>query len=369
MIADRAMGDPMMATGVRYARAVSLRSDAVRLAARAVLGASRRVHSGPLPINDRGEALDAHVAALIRLAAGRPPLSSLPTGRARAEMDGFMRMTDVPRVAIPRVTDRRIDGPHGAIPIRVYVPNERAQRQPMLVWFHGGGFVIGSLDGYDRVLRHLCRHAGVVVVSVDYRLSPEARFPVAFEDSLAAARWAFASAPSLGADPSRIALGGDSAGGNLAASVAIALRDEHRRDPRAPMPRMQLLVYPATDLRRQFASHRTLGEGYLLTRDMIAWFMERYLRSKDDERDPRASPLLAADHRDLPPAWITVAGFDPLRDEGEAYAEALRASGGRVEMRYEPSLIHGFFTMGGLIPRAAECVDAAARALAAGLAT
>lgn len=133
------------------------------------------------------------------------------------------------------------------------------------------------------------------------------------------------------------------------------------------MPRMQLLVYPATDLRRGSASHRALGHGYVLTSDLITWFMDRYLRSKADELDPRGSPLLASDHRELPPAWITIAGFDPLRDECEQYAEKLRASGVQVDIAYEPSLIHGFITMGGVIPRAAEAVDAAARALVAGL--
>jgi acetyl esterase len=358
----------MISHETRYARRVSFAESAMQTVARGGLALSRRFYTDALPKNDRGETLDAHIAAIIRLAARRPPLSSYPVGRARIEMDGANRMTDVPYVALPRVTDRTIDGPHGAIPIRVYTPNERARDQPMLVWFHGGGFVIGSLDGYDRLLRHLAHRAGVVVVSVDYRLGPEHRFPIPFEDSVAAAQWALANASSLGVDPHRVALGGDSAGGSLTASVSLALRDAHRRDPKSPMPRMQLLVYPATDVRRGSASHRTLGEGYLLTRELIAWFMERYLRSKADELDWRASPLLASDHGDLPAAWITVAGFDPLRDEGEQYAEKLRASGGRVEMRYEPSLIHGFFTMGGLVPAAAECVDAAARALSAGLA-
>lgn len=340
---------------------------AVRLAARAALGTLRRIGSGALPRNDRGETLDAHTWALLRAARHTPPLAGQPTGKARSEFESSASLLDVPVVSLPRVTDRTIPGPHGDIAIRVYSPSESARALPMLVYFHGGGFVIGSLDSHDHVLRRLARHAGVVVVSIDYRLAPEHRFPVPVEDALAGARWCFEHAASLGADPTRVAIGGDSAGGNLTAVVCLALRDAHRADPRAPMPRLQLLVYPATDLRRQSASHRTLGEGYLLTGELIAWFMDRYLRSKADELDPHGSPLLAADHRDLPPAWVTIAGFDPLRDEGEQYVEKLRASGVRVEVAYEPSLIHGFFTMGGVIPRAAEVVDAAARALVAAL--
>lgn len=356
----------------RYARRVrntDWTRDAIRYGARAALGVSQRASSGQLPKNDRGETLDAHTASIVRLVARMPPLSSQPTGKARADAEGYTRLTDVPFEPLPRVTERRIEGPHGAIPLRVYVPTERARALPMLVYLHGGGFVIGSLDSVDHVLRRLAKRAGVVVVSVDYRLAPEHRFPIPYEDALAATEWALANATSLGADPARVAIGGDSAGGNLSASVALALRDRRRRDPQARMLRMQLLVYPATDLQRLSASHRTLGEGYLLTSELIAWFMDRYLRSKADELDPRGSPLLASDHRELPATWITIAGFDPLRDEGEAYAAKLRASGVRVELRYEPSLIHGFFTMGGLIPQARECVDAAARALAAGLAS
>ena len=339
----------------------------VRFAVRAALGASRRLSGASLPRNDRGEELDSHASALLQLAARTPPLSSQPTGRARLEADAYTRILDVPYVPLASVRDRTIDGPHGSIPLRIYTPVEHARALPMLVYFHGGGFVIGSLDSHDRMLRRLSKQAGVVVVAVDYRLSPEHRFPIPVDDVLAATRWAFANASALGVDPKRVAIGGDSAGGNLAAVTCLALRDARRSDPGAPLPRMQMLVYPATDLRRVSESHRTLGHGYLLTSELIEWFMSRYLRSKADELDPRGSPLLASDHRDLPAAWIAIAGFDPLRDEGEAYADKLRASGVRVDVAYAPSLIHGFFTMGGVLRRAAEVVDAGARALAAGL--
>lgn len=346
---------------------MSLRDEALRLGARALLSATRP--RGALPRNDRGDVLDAHTAALVRAAAHQPPLSRQPVGKARAAFEATAHMLDVPFVALPRVVDRTIDGPHGEIRVRHYVPSELARALPMLVYLHGGGFVIGSLDSHDRVLRRIAKQAGAVVLAVDYRLGPEHRFPAAFDDSLHAVRWALANARALGADPERVAVGGDSAGGNLSAAVCLALRDERRTDPRAPMPRLQLLVYPATDLRRVSESHRTLGRGYVLDADLIGWFMDRYLRTADDASDWRASPLLAADHRDLPPAWIVVAGFDPLRDEGEAYAERLRASGVRVELVHENALIHGFLGMGGVLPRAREAVDGAARALVRGLAT
>lgn len=303
------------------------------------------------------------MAAVVRAAARLPPLERQTTARARAGMDAYSALTAVAFEPMAHVVDRTIDGPHGAIAIRVYVPVESPRPLPILVYLHGGGFVIGSLASHDRVVRRLAARARAIVVAVDYRLSPEHRFPIPFEDALAATKWVLASARLLGGDPERVAIGGDSAGGNLSAGVCLALRDEARRAPSTLLPRLQLLVYPATDLRRQSASHRLLGEGYLLSHELIEWFMARYLRSKDDELDPRGSPLLAADHRDLPPAWITIAGFDPLRDEGEAYAAKLRESGVPIELRYEPGMIHGFFTMGGVVPRAADVVDDAARAI------
>jgi acetyl esterase len=341
----------------------SLSDEALHLGTRALIGATRRLRGAPLQRNDRGEELDGHAAALIQVAERIPRLSAQPTGRARLASDTNSRLVDVPFVAVPRVSDRMIAGPYGDIAIRVYVPLDGPRALPMLVYFHGGGFVIGSLASHDRVLRRLCKHAGVIVVAVDYRLAPEHRFPAAVDDCLAATRWAIANASSLGADGARVAIGGDSAGGSLAATICLAMRVA--KD--AQRARMQMLVYPATDLRRISESHRTLGHGYLLTSELISWFMDRYLRSKADELDWRGSPLLATHHGDLPPAWITVAGFDPLRDEGEQYAAKLREAGVRVEMQYESSLIHGFFTMGGVIPRAVEVVDTAARALVAGL--
>ncbi len=330
--------------------------------ARTAVRTSARLSSSS-PSNDRGEPIDRCVGAVVRAAARLPPIERQTTARSRAAMDEYTRLTDVPTERMAHVVDRTISGPHGDIPLRVYVPVEATRPLPILVYLHGGGFVIGSLDSHDRVVRRLAARASAIVVAVDYRLAPEHRFPVPFEDALAATQWVLASARLLGGDPERVAIGGDSAGGNLSAAVCLALRDARRRDPRAPVPRLQVLVYPATDLRRQSESHRRLGRGYLLTTELIDWFMSRYLRSRADELDPRGSPLLATDHRDLPPAWITIAGFDPLRDEGEAYAAKLRESGVATELVYEPGMIHGFFTMGGVVPRAAEVVDLAARAI------
>ncbi len=336
---------------------------AARRAIAAYLALAARTDSRPPTLNDRGQALDPIARAMIRLAEqqGRP-MNEQPVGRARAGFDELPPLVDVKYVPLGRVEDRFIRGPHGEIPIRIYATgHERAA--PVLVWFHGGGFVVGSLASHDRVLRHIAKESGAIVVAVDYRLGPEHRFPAGHDDALAAARWVLANARSFGGDPSRVALGGYSAGGNLTASTCIALRDAG-----GPTPALQVLVYPATDLRRASESHRTLAKGYLLTRELISWFMERYLRGEADEHSPIGSPLLAKDLSRLPRAWVVTAGFDPLRDEGEAYAARLRESGVPVETHSEDDLFHGYLSMGGVIPAARRAVDTVARAVATGLA-
>jgi acetyl esterase len=340
----------------------SLAQRAVRRALAAFLAfdASRDARSPTL--NDRGDALDPIARSLIRLSMRQSPMHHRPVGRARLDFEQFPPLVDVPLVELARVEDRFIAGPHGEIPLRIYTPSH-ARPTPVLVWFHGGGFVVGSLRSHDRVLRHIAKESGAIVVSVDYRLGPEHRFPVGHEDSLFAAQWVLANAASFGGDPSRVALGGDSAGGNLAASTCIALRDLG-----GPMPVFQLLVYPATDLRRATESHRTLADGFLLTSDLIAWFMARYLRGKEDESSPVGSPLLAEDLSRLPRAFVVTAGFDPLRDEGEAYAARLVESGVPVESRSEKGLFHGYLSMGGVVPAARTAIDAIARAASTGLA-
>jgi acetyl esterase len=223
--------------------------------------------------------------------------------------------------------------------------------QPALVYFHGGGWTIGDLDTHDVLCRQLCAAAGVTVVSVDYRLGPEHRFPAAVDDCVAATRWLQRQGASLGLDPTRLAVGGDSAGGNLAAVVALVLRDAGD-----PAPAFQLLVYPATDMRAVAPSHTVNGQGYLLTADSVAWYRGHYIAEAAQWSDWRASPLLAADLTRLPPALVLTAGFDPLRDEGRQYADALSAAGNRVQYICFERQLHGFITMSKLIAEARTAV-------------
>jgi len=291
-------------------------------------------------------------------AAGGPPLTDLPVATARLAIDAlFASQGEVEPVA--RVENRRIPGPGGEIPIRVYTPEGKAPF-PVLVFIHGGGWVLCSLDSHDPPCRALANAVPCVVVSVDYRLAPEHKFPAAAEDAYAAARWVADHAAELGGDPGRIAVGGDSAGGNLAAVVALLARE--RGGPRLAH---QLLVYPATDAGLDSPSLFENGEGYFLTRDMMVWFWNHYLRSRADVYDPHASPLRARDLRGLPPALVITAEYDPLRDEGEAYAARLREAGVAVHTARYPGMIHGFFGMLAVFPQARTAIRAAASALRA----
>jgi acetyl esterase len=232
------------------------------------------------------------------------------------------------------------------VPLRArhYAPNETGGPHPLLVYYHGGGFVFGDLDTHDGLCRLLCRHAGAHVLAVDYRLAPEDPFPAAVEDARAALHWTVENAETLGADPGRIGVGGDSAGGNLAAVVSqLAARDG------GPAPSLQLLIYPVTDFTSRRRSRELFGEGFFLTSSSMDWFEGHYLGlASEHAGDPRASPLLADDLSGLAPALIVTASFDPLRDEGEAYAQALRAAGTPVALRRFPGFIHGFVNMGGI---------------------
>jgi acetyl esterase len=289
-------------------------------------------------------------------AAGMPPLERLPVPEGRAFYKGMATMYGEPP-AVARVEERRIPGPQGAIPVRVYTP-EGAAPFPVLVFFHGGGWVIGDLETHDVTCRSLARAVPAMVVAVDYRLAPEHKFPAAAEDAYAAARWVAEHAEGIGADPRRVAVGGDSAGGNLSAVVALMARD--RGGPRLVH---QLLVYPATDASMDHPSVHENADGYFLTRATMIWFWNHYLGSPADGRNPYASPLLAPDLRGLPPATVITAEFDPLRDEGERYAARLREAGVPVELTRYDGMIHAFFSMEALFPQAREAVQQAARAL------
>jgi acetyl esterase len=262
-----------------------------------------------------------------------------------------------PRPDVAAVKDLEIPGPVGRIPVRVYRPSERTDL-PLLVYLHGGGWAICSLETHDASCRELANAAACVVVSVDYRLAPEHRFPAAPEDCYAALTWTARNAASLGADARRLAIGGDSAGGNLAAVVALMARD--REGPRLCH---QLLVYPVTDHAFDTASYRENADAPILTREIMQGFWGLYLARAEDGHNPYASPLRAPDLSGLPPAHVITAEYDPLRDEGEAYARRLAAAAVPVTQRRFDGMIHGFFGFGELIDLAREAVADAAREL------
>lgn len=277
--------------------------------------------------------------------------SDLGLEGARKLLDDLAEAT--PAEPVEAVDDRRIPGPAGEIPVRVYRPAGPPGPLPVVVFFHGGGFVLGTLTSHDRSCRALANRAGCLVVAVDYRLAPEHPFPAGVEDALAATGWVATHAADLAADPDRLGVAGDSAGGNLAAVVCHFARE--RGGPRI---RHQLLVYPTVDLTGgDWPSYREFGEGYLLTRQDMLWFMSLYFEPGADRRDLRASPLLAASHAGLPPATILTAEFDPLRDEGEAYGERLRAAGVPVSVHRYEGQIHGFLGMTVAVERAARALD------------
>lgn len=293
---------------------------------------------------------------------GLPPLETLSPAEAR-EAARALRAMGGAEEPVGAVEDREIPGPAGPIPVRIYRPDASASSpSPALVYFHGGGWVIGGIDTHDGTCRALTRRTGAVTVSVDYRLAPENPFPAAVEDAEAAVRWLAAAGTDVGVDPQRIAVGGDSAGGNLAA--VVARRCHHGRGPGLVF---QLLVYPVTDLAHESASYRENGEGYFLTRSMMQWFRDQYLPDPALRSHPDASPLLAESLEGLPPALVITAEYDPLRDEGEAYAARLRDAGVPAKVSRYAGMIHGFFSMGTLIPRADDAIREAAEALRAAL--
>ncbi|MFZ5712111.1 MAG: alpha/beta hydrolase [Bradyrhizobium sp.] len=296
--------------------------------------------------------LDPDAAAVYKAfqEAGRPAYETLtaPEARAYYSQARFATNPDAPELA--RVAPLAIPAPHGVIPARLYVPKEPRQRDglsPALVFFHGGGWVIGDLDSHDVVCRQLAVEGALIVISIDYRLAPEHKFPAAAEDAVAATQWVAGNARELGIDASRLSIGGDSAGGNLTAVVALAARDAG-----GPALAGQVLIYPATDFAMTHGSHSEPETSVLLTHSVIRWFRDHYLNSAADIHDWRASPARAQSLARLPPAYVLTAGADPLRDEGDEYADRLRQAGVPVTTKHYPGQFHGFFTMGKLLAKA-----------------
>ena len=277
---------------------------------------------------------------------GVPPTHTLTPAEARRLYRERRSFTQPEPPQVATVRELKAPGPHGDIPLRLYRPLGSAVGDvlPALVYYHGGGWVIGDLETHDTLCRELANGSGACVVAVDYRMGPEHRFPAAVDDVIAATQWVRDQARELHIDPARIAVGGDSAGGNLAAVVAIAARD------RGTLPiAFQLLIYPATDQRRVAASHTTNGQGYLLTNETMAYFTGHYIADPAQYLDWRASPLLHENLAGLPPAFVLTAGYDPLRDEGLAYSQRLTQAGNRASHICFERQIHGFITMGRLI--------------------
>jgi acetyl esterase len=287
--------------------------------------------------------------------AGRPAYETLTAPEARAYYTQARFATNPEPPELARVTPLAIPAPHGTIPARIYVPKDPRRHDglsPALVFFHGGGWVIGDLDSHDVVCRQLAVEAALIVISVDYRLAPEHKFPAAADDAIAATKWVAANARELGIDAARLSIGGDSAGGNLAAVVALAARDGN-----GPAIAGQVLIYPAVDFAMTHGSHSEPETSVLLTHSVIRWFRDHYLNGAADVDDWRASPARAQNLGGLPPTYVLTAGADPLRDEGDEYAERLRQAGVPVATKHYPGQFHGFFTMGKLLREANVAVS------------
>jgi len=323
--------------------------------------------------------LDAQAQALLDLLTSRnvAPFYSLAAASARQLYRERRGLTQPDAEEVEHVQHHTLDVPATSetaaaqIQLREYQPKRLATIQapsPALVYYHGGGWTIGDLETHDVLCRSLANRSGCVVFAVDYRLGPEHQFPAAFHDAVAAFNWVSQQAGPLGIDPKRIAVGGDSAGGNLAAAVSLALRQTTQTDSAKNSPAYQLLIYPATDLRAVAPSHTTNGSGFLLDNLTIQWFTQNYLTKPEDANDWRASPALATAFKGLPPALVLTAGYDPLRDEGREYADALTRAGVACEYICFERQIHGFITMGRILRESHTAIDLCAAALRRALA-
>jgi len=296
--------------------------------------------------------LDPDAAAVFKAfqEAGRPAYETLTPAEARAFYLAARVVSNPEPPELESVRPLSIPAPHGAIAARLYTPKRLRKTgglAPCLVFFHGGGWVIGDLDSHDVVCRKLADQGELIVISVDYRLAPEHKFPAAVDDAITATQWVATNATQLGVDASRLMVGGDSAGGNLAAVVAISARDGS-----GPAISGQVLIYPVTDFAMTHPSHREPETSILLTHSVIRWFRDHYLNGSADTHDWRASPVRAGTLIGLPPAYVLTAGGDPLRDEGDEYAKRLKEAGVPVTYRHFPGQFHGFFTMGKLLDQA-----------------
>lgn len=318
----------------------------------------------PLPKNDRDVEIDRDTFTFLRAMAraGKAFDPNASVGAMRRDYDTVGTLLDVPFRALGHVEDRELELSGHSIRARFYLPRERRQNGPGLVWLHGGGFVIGSLASHDHAMREMAYQIDAPVIAVDYRLGPDHRYPSSHDDALDAFCAIWRDAVSFGIDRDRIALGGDSAGANLALSTALSLKAA-----REPLPAYLALVYPPTELEHRSASREHNGSGYFLTSELMTWFSDRFVQSEANLGEPRMSVLRAASFAGMPRTLVTTAGFDPLRDEGETLARRMREDGVDVEHRSEDRLIHGYLTMGGIVPEARRALHAVAVAIKSAL--
>jgi acetyl esterase/lipase len=299
-----------------------------------------------------GQTLDPRIALMARQARLRPPMSMIPLAVARQGMKAALGLIDARRRTSVAVRDLEVPGPGGPLPARLYTPPGATGGEAMMVYFHQGGCVLGGLWTCDAWCSILAEDARVVVLNVDYRHAPEAKFPAAVEDAVAAYEWAVANAKSLGTDGVRIGVGGDSAGGYLSAVICQAMKQANK-----PQPFLQLLIYPAVDWTATSGTMETMAGAYPLNAEMMQWFADQYLNTLDERTDWRVSPALARDKAGLAQALVYTAGFDPLTSQAAAYSEMLKAAGVKTTYRKYPTLSHSFTAMSGAVPEARRALE------------
>lgn len=308
--------------------------------------------AGGEPIIIDGNQLDLDMQLICQLAKFNPDPSNYPPPIAREKFNTSIRSLMKGNIPVAKVETTVIGTKEDAIKIRIYNPDPSLDNQPTLVYFHGGGFVIGDLEMVDDVCRYIAYHTPCMVFSVNYRLAPEYPFPIPPQDCFRAYEWIRENGYRLGASPDNMAVAGDSAGGNLSLAVTLLCKEKG-----IPLPKFQGLIYPVTDLAQEHASYEKFAEGFLLTRKMMNWFKGHYITKISDLQNPLVSPLYISNFSDYPPTYISTAGFDPLRDEGRALVGKLKKDKVRVVHSEFSSLIHGYFTMGSMVRSARIAVD------------
>jgi len=303
-------------------------------------------------VNIAGRKLDRQLEMLAYLSNKRPGIEALEPDEARTVFANSSSYLDHPAIDSLKIRDRVITYDHRAIPVRTYAPEKPSLSRALVIYFHGGGWVVGDRDTHDRFCQLMCDQLGEMVLSVDYQLAPEHTFPAAVDDAFGAYQWALEHHEDLEIDPSKVIVAGDSAGGNLAAVVSLMARDKQ-----ITPPWQQVLIYPVTDLRQNTESVERFGSGFVLTAALMNWFIDHYCPQQEDRLNPLASPLLAESLDNLPPAIISLAGFDPLHDEGEAYADKLKAAGVPVTLLKHNSMLHGYINLTGYVEGARAAVD------------